>query len=354
MEKIQQKNKILRLLPAKPHRHPSTAGFFSGPLVNVPDGRKKKNKPNNNNNNIFETDNSTIDHYEPTSPKISCMGQIKDKKKQIKKCAQERNHRRIESANNKSMEKVGTSSFKLKRFLSGLKSRSDHVNNDISVKDEMPSLSQMKRFTSGRDAFANFDWMAQVVPDQDEDCINDDEIIIPFSAPMLRADYDHKIDEGMDYLQPKKEINLWKRRTMDPPRPLQRDAEQRVVSVGDKHGRAEPADESWSVVGCLVKKDVAGCLVRDIWPAALRKGGAGCLKKGGRLLGARNIRKAGLGGEDDTAGTECNTRNGKKWASLCWGVAGHVCLWLRSVGGNAERRRGSWSQLVGRASRAVA
>jgi hypothetical protein len=41
----------------------------------------------------------------------------------------------------------------------------------------------------------------------------EEEFMIPFSAPMM-------IGGGVP-LQPRKEINLWKRRTMAPPRPLQ-------------------------------------------------------------------------------------------------------------------------------------
>ncbi|GFS36010.1 hypothetical protein Acr_00g0043370 [Actinidia rufa] len=81
-----------------------------------------------------------------------------------------------------------------------------------------PSLSQIKRFTSGRDSLAGFDWMAQIAPaegDQgnyysDEDSDGEEEVIVPFSAPIL---------VGVD-LEPKKEINLWNRRTVTQPRPL--------------------------------------------------------------------------------------------------------------------------------------
>lgn len=51
---------------------------------------------------------------------------------------------------------------------------------------------------------------------RDSDCEFEyqEEPIIPFSAPITVG------GGGGLALQPKKEINLWKRRTMNPPRPL--------------------------------------------------------------------------------------------------------------------------------------
>ncbi|CAN0847917.1 Uncharacterized protein At1g76070 [Linum grandiflorum] len=92
----------------------------------------------------------------------------------------------------------------------------------------------MRRFASGHrpDGFGNFDWTAQIAPIE-SDCRDysdgeeeeeeeerggysdddDDTVIAPFSTRIADV-------EGMS-LKPRKEVNLWKRRTMDPPRPLQ-------------------------------------------------------------------------------------------------------------------------------------
>ncbi|PWA77469.1 hypothetical protein CTI12_AA224880 [Artemisia annua] len=92
----------------------------------------------------------------------------------------------------------------------------------------------MKRFSSGRDAFTNFEWTTQVAPmdsargnyftDDESDCERDDEIKIPSSAPVMARNKgvcDDFVRVGGVNLQPKKEINLWKRRTMAQPKPLQ-------------------------------------------------------------------------------------------------------------------------------------
>jgi hypothetical protein len=235
MEKKQSKNTIMKLLPkassivvgfqnapfspgrdkAKLHHHHSK-GFFSGPLVNVPDeSRRKKKKKKPSNNNLFESD----DHQEPTSPKISCIGQIKHKKEKIKSKCPKNNNNNQKTTSLKPQPVEKQSSFKLKSFLKSRRSRSD-ADNNINVKDEIPSLSQMKRFASSRDTFANFDWMPQISLEDycDEDRM--DEVFIPFSAPILRTDHGDNY-ERIKGLQPKKEINLWKRRTLDQPRPLQ-------------------------------------------------------------------------------------------------------------------------------------
>ncbi|KAJ1376934.1 hypothetical protein SESBI_49407, partial [Sesbania bispinosa] len=52
---------------------------FSGPIIPmIPDEARRKPKDGSNGNENYY-------QQEPTSPKISCMGQIKHKKKQIKK-----------------------------------------------------------------------------------------------------------------------------------------------------------------------------------------------------------------------------------------------------------------------------
>ena len=95
------------------------------------------------------------------------------------------------------------------------------------IDNRAPCLSQMKRFTSGRNSLGDFDWTVEISPVEHRDVRNyysdeergesdkeEEEVIIPFSAPMMM------IGEGVA-LQPRKEINLWKRRTMTPPKPLE-------------------------------------------------------------------------------------------------------------------------------------
>ncbi|KAE9609452.1 hypothetical protein Lalb_Chr08g0246301 [Lupinus albus] len=166
--------------------------------------------------------NHDNDYQEPTSPKISCMGQIKHEKK-----------RRIKKARTKDIEvKKNVSTFKKMLFYATKPKSASSAkldNEDVVVK-RVPNMSQMKRFASGRDTFANFDWKDQVVPEEIEigccyksDFLEQEEkdIIIPFSAPiLLSGSSDRYGDGGAIILKPRKEINLWKRRTMEKPRPL--------------------------------------------------------------------------------------------------------------------------------------
>lgn len=208
------------------HRHHANKGF-SGPIVSMIPNEARR-KPNG--------DRNGIDDQEPTSPKISCMGQIKNKKKQTKKAnASSSTSRDIEVKNKhvSAFQRMLLHGVKPKLSVGRKSSASapDQDNKD-ALADKAPRVSQMKRFASGRDAFANFDWKArQVAPEEMDDCYSDEDRVesdaeeededvkIPFSAPILVGG---SVGDGVVLnLKPRKEINLWKRRTMAPPRPLQ-------------------------------------------------------------------------------------------------------------------------------------
>ncbi|XP_057796948.1 uncharacterized protein At1g76070-like [Salvia miltiorrhiza] len=227
------KKKILRLLPKaaqaavsfqnppfspgradansklKSHLHKG----FSGPMIPAEARGKSKD---------FET-------QEPTSPKISCMGQIKHKKKMCKKQASlPKGFKPVLLPQPERITKARSAgpAPELKKKPAGLmKIFSGRRKSDASLDrgkpplpQRAPSISQMRRFASSRDTFANFDWTtSQIAPgdcysDEDSDG-EDDAAVIPFSAPILVA--------GGLSLEPRKEINLWKRRTMAQPKPLQ-------------------------------------------------------------------------------------------------------------------------------------
>ncbi|EOA35588.1 hypothetical protein CARUB_v10020800mg [Capsella rubella] len=252
--KPKSKNKLLQMLPKamsfghrvppfSPGRdlhhnnhHSNTASnkmFFSGPMVPlVPNAaRVRRNK----NDAVWD---------EPTSPKVSCIGQIKLGKSN--KCPTGKKNKptaslipKTSSSLTKEDDKGRIS--KIKRFFSfspaNTTSRKSHPTA-VSAADEhpvtvvssaaVPSLGQMKKFASSREALGGFDWAAEMKHEEDSpadlhrgyysdddtrgaylrDDDDEDDIIIPFSAPL-----------GLN-LKPKKEVNLWKRRTMDPPKPL--------------------------------------------------------------------------------------------------------------------------------------
>ncbi|KAG6390613.1 hypothetical protein SASPL_148351 [Salvia splendens] len=202
------KNKILRLLPKatqaavsfqNPAFSPGRSKGFSGPMIPVEARGKSKN---------FET-------QEPTSPKISCMGQIKHKKKMCKKqTSLPRGFKPAVNSQPERISKARSSGPGLMKIFSRRRN-SDAGLGKPPLAERAPSLSQMRRFASSRDTLAGFDWKAsQITPDSGEDSDGEDDGAgIPFSAPILMA--------GGFVLEPRKEINLWKRRTMAQPKPIQ-------------------------------------------------------------------------------------------------------------------------------------
>ncbi|CAN0847915.1 Uncharacterized protein At1g76070 [Linum grandiflorum] len=200
----------------KLHNYPHHRSGFSGPLLpRVPRAVPGK----------FKSGDSQQPE-EPTSPTISCIGQIKHKTK--KKTLPEKRDK--DDLKKKKKHGVGSSSPRIwKIFGSGSFNTSDNEGTtaDQSMPGIAPGLSQMRRFASGHrpDGFGNFDWTAQIAPiesdcrdysdgeEEEEEEDDDDTVIAPFSTRIADV-------EGMS-LKPRKEVNLWKRRTMDPPRPLQ-------------------------------------------------------------------------------------------------------------------------------------
>ncbi|KAI6690823.1 hypothetical protein NL676_027651 [Syzygium grande] len=214
-------------------------GSFSGPIVPlIPKearlGRRFKNGGG--------ADQDTP--QEPTSPKVSCMGQIKHKNKKKKKKSEERARVDKPSSGSSRGEEKKPKWRNFGRIFSGARAERKSGSSGCatesrgegeadSVSDERaPSLGQMRRFASSRNTLANFDWAAQVAQVAPVDaaeqinCYSDDdedrgrehgdggggEARIPFSAPIL-------VGGGVE-LKAKQEVNLWKRRTMAPPQPL--------------------------------------------------------------------------------------------------------------------------------------
>ncbi|XP_009770080.1 uncharacterized protein At1g76070 [Nicotiana tabacum] len=206
------------------HLHHNHKGF-SGPILIPVEARSRK------------SNNETT--QEPTSPKVSCIGQIKQRKKKMIKTPKPVEKNSVSSLV-ESNKKKSRSSFRNIFQRGGRKSDAcNSAENNISsdIQNRVPcNLSQMKKFASGRESsLSNFDWKnVQITPedhrkcysdddrseycDEDEDEDEEEEVIIPFSAPILVGS---SRDKPNFPLEPKKEINLWKRRTMTKPNPLQ-------------------------------------------------------------------------------------------------------------------------------------
>lgn len=170
---------------------------------------------------------------EPGSPKISCIGQIKhNKKKTLNRInSSKKGNNSQKYVTKKSVSKFGNIFGRKSKLISS----SDVVAENIMCKfpHRAPCLSQMQRFASGREPLTNFDWRSiQITPedqckyytdddrgysdDEDDDEDDEKEAISPFSAPIILGRSRTTI-----CLEPRKEINLWKRRTMVQPKPLQ-------------------------------------------------------------------------------------------------------------------------------------
>lgn len=182
--------------------------------------------------------------HEPTSPKVSCMGQIKHKKKLCNyyqdalppmeyldqvlnfnhKAKALKSVQSFSEVKKKNIPRVlkPVQPFKNMFGKAGGKKSGSHVDPDLGVRAR-PCLSQMHRFSSGRSSLSSFDWtVAQIAPvgsDHDRNNIYDGgEDKLCFTAPIQIGGC------KAVRLEPRKEINLWKRRTMAQPKPLQLNA----------------------------------------------------------------------------------------------------------------------------------
>ncbi|KAH9323986.1 hypothetical protein KI387_043927 [Taxus chinensis] len=151
---------------------------------------------------------------EPTSPKVSCIGQVKKKKQACeerhrRRKDQDRDQDRVRDRPPLPSRPVDLKLSKLKRFFSGKKlAEPVFCESPETEKTEIPNLGEMKRFTSGResDALANVYRESRKLAERCGDT-NDAKVspLVFYSGPLLND------------LRPKSEVNLWKRRSMAPP-----------------------------------------------------------------------------------------------------------------------------------------
>ncbi|XP_076949240.1 uncharacterized protein At1g76070-like [Bidens hawaiensis] len=216
MDQQKSKNTILSILPRpseKPHK--SHIGIsFSGPMLT---GGKDNTRRKIKNDAVV---------YEPTSPRVSCMGNIKCKYTKDKlrlagtKLPPAGNFfRPPESSKTENKTKKLMGFMKLFSDLmipgcGGRKPVAGKINGGVPLYlDKAPSLSTMKRFSSGRDKLSD-----NIDNDSDEEVI-----VVPSSAPVMIRNipvvFDVRGVVGINR-ETRKEINLWKRRTMQQPKPL--------------------------------------------------------------------------------------------------------------------------------------
>ncbi|XP_076948545.1 uncharacterized protein At1g76070-like [Bidens hawaiensis] len=217
-------------LSEKPHKSNLGIGL-SGPMVSMilADTRRQSR-----NNGVI---------YEPTSPRVSCMGQVKCKnrnKNKNKKLQPQPTYKvsRVTDVTRETIKETkpdAKSGKKLgfKKIFSGITvTPSDQRRSDSEKKDSMaPSLGTMKRFSSGRGKFSSYDWTKEVAAMDSGDRRYDsneesdlERVVVPSSAPVIiRSSLgfeDNIIRVAGISTEPRNEINLWKRRTMKQPKPL--------------------------------------------------------------------------------------------------------------------------------------
>lgn len=181
---------------------------FSGPMVSiVPEEARRRKKADE------------FDTQEPSSPKISCLGRITEKKKKKKGWCKRPPPPPPPPARQE--KRMSTSSSAIQRMFRR-KVRPDRRQEDVEGEAAVasgsaaPAIGQMRRFASKREGLAGFDWreVDRRVKGGDDDDDEEEEVIIPHSAPILMGG-------GGVAVEPKKEVNIWKRRPMAPPVPLQ-------------------------------------------------------------------------------------------------------------------------------------
>ncbi|XP_026665013.1 uncharacterized protein At1g76070 [Phoenix dactylifera] len=182
---------------------------FSGPIISIVPVEARRKEKNGGGLDV-----------EPTSPRVSCMGQVKHKKAcRPKRSSPPRVQERKPAF-------IIREIFRRKVRPGRRMDAAESSEGRPAVVGRAPSLGQMKRFTSRRETLRDFDWRkverkqeaATGDPEKcscsDEESDEEHDMAIYHSAPIT-------VGGGMAAVDPRKEVNLWKRRTLAPPVPLQ-------------------------------------------------------------------------------------------------------------------------------------
>ncbi|KAK4275067.1 hypothetical protein QN277_018207 [Acacia crassicarpa] len=130
----------------------------------IPDEARRRSKQGGSGDRAWDRH---IYLTEPTSPTVSCMGQVK---------IQRQNQQRLN--NNKKRTSTFQRIRQPRRRKSSCAPSDAHGGSTIAA----PALRQLNRFASGRAAFENFDWKAHAVAPED-----DDQTTISFTQPTSPA-----------------------------------------------------------------------------------------------------------------------------------------------------------------------
>ncbi|PHU21027.1 hypothetical protein BC332_12178 [Capsicum chinense] len=148
------------------HHHNNHKGF-SGPIISIIPAEARNRKSNN------------VTNQEPTSPKVSCIGQIKQRKNKATKMKKEK------ATNTKiPLEKIPSKTKSSKYNFRNIfqRARKFDVDDNTSIASEVvpnsaPCLGHMRKFASGREGnLSNFDWKnVQITPEDRRKYYSDDD-----------------------------------------------------------------------------------------------------------------------------------------------------------------------------------
>ncbi|CAD6218293.1 unnamed protein product [Miscanthus lutarioriparius] len=200
---------------------------FSGPIVSIVPPEARGGRRNKRSSGYVTP--------EPSSPKVSCIGQIKRsssrRQKKVNPCGKNGGAcplpPRPPLAEAKPCRPPKGSLLRRMSFFRRSRSRSRSSSKDgligngkamAAAAAPAPAapagLGQMRRFTSGRAAFQDFDWREEERRGRDSDEEGEDDGFVAHSAPLV-------LGGGVVASEPRKEVNLWRRRPMAPPTPLE-------------------------------------------------------------------------------------------------------------------------------------
>lgn len=168
--------------------------------------------------------NSSFGAREPTSPQVSCMGTLKHKKKLCSMLSSKNyvlpplDHLNllVKKSDLEGDAKKKKKPLAIKNMFSRVPStrrKSDAIAITTDHRRSSSSgLSQMRRFSSSRTSLNNFDWTAtQIAP------VDNEGKKVKISPCVPKVILECKEVK----LEPRKDVNLWKRRPMAQPSPLQ-------------------------------------------------------------------------------------------------------------------------------------
>ncbi|KAJ6802317.1 uncharacterized protein M6B38_194680 [Iris pallida] len=204
----------------------SSKHMFSGPIVPmIPEHCRRKSS------GMLEEEEE-----EPTSPKVSCIGQVNNnkkssnsrrKKKMMKLKKEKEEELLVTRKEEEQRKKKAKEAPKRTSSIGGMfwRSKAAKPARRLDVHDSSddeavaaPGIGRMRSYASGRETLKDFDWRT-IVQNNDELVVEEEEKeaeeqMVPHSAPIL-------VGGGAVALEPKKEMNIWRRRTITPPVPLQ-------------------------------------------------------------------------------------------------------------------------------------